>query len=269
MNAITTPYTEHELLSLEKILAALDSSAQSRLTKLEIFDSLASTNQHVWEQNAANGTVCLAEYQTAGRGQRGRRWLSPYASGLCLSLSWSFATLPPALSLALGVGVVQVLETFGATGVGLKWPNDVVWQGKKLAGLLVESRYMRGQWYLVIGLGLNVYPIEFENINTKNSRQENVPTDLTTMLGQTPSRNRLAAAFISRFLAILANYAPQGFALYYQAWQRLDVLENQAVTVFSDNESMVGIARSVDEQGALLLETTQGLRRFASASVRL
>jgi len=273
MSTATQPSPNRELLAFEQIISMLDGVAQAGLTKLDIFDSLNSTNQYLWEQNAPTGAVCLAEYQTAGRGQQGRRWVSPHASGLCLSLGWTFASVPQALSLTLGVGVVQVLETLGAKDVGLKWPNDVVWHGKKLAGLLVESRYVSGEWRLVIGLGMNVYPIECVVESEENSMPasipQQVPTDLTEILGQTPSRNRVAAALITAFLEILTNYPKQGFAAYHKAWQRLDMLANQSVTVFSGNDSIAGIARGVDAQGALLLETMEGIQSFASASVRV
>ncbi len=268
-NSPTATYIERELLVFDKIIAALDKPALDALTTLEIFPCVDSTNQYLWMQNAPQGAVCLAEYQSDGRGQQGRRWLSPYASGISLSLSWHYTTPPQALSLALGVGVAQVLEVLGAQEVGLKWSNDVMWRNKKLAGLLIESRYVSGAWRLVIGLGLNVYPIEGLENTRDNRIPSQMPTDLTAILGTPPSRNQLAAALITRFLQILCDYPHTGFAPYEKHWQRLDILKNQEVTVFSDNTSSVGIARGVDAQGALLLETAQGTQSFVSASVRL
>ncbi len=256
------------LLNRTQILSRLPAAVQARVSELWVLAQVDSTNEFLWAQGARLGAVCLAEYQTAGRGQQGRRWVSPFASGLCVSLSWRGAHLPSALSLALGVGVVQVLEDLGAVGVGLKWANDVLWQGKKLAGLLVESRYVGGQWHWVVGLGMNVYPFEFNVDCAPSAMPAQSPVALAQVLGVAPSRDLLAALLIARLVAILAAYPTQGFAAYQAEWARLDVLAGQRVRVLSGARECCGVARGVDAQGALLLEGAQGLESFVSASVR-
>jgi BirA family biotin operon repressor/biotin-[acetyl-CoA-carboxylase] ligase len=108
---------------------------------------------------AGKADVCIAEHQSAGRGRRGREWLAPFGGGICLSLSWTFPEPPPqlgALSLAVGVALLRALGSHGASGVRLKWPNDVLVNERKLGGILCELRAEAGgPAYVVIGVGLN------------------------------------------------------------------------------------------------------------------
>ncbi len=257
-----------EPLARDNILHGLDAVSQTRISTLEVFERLDSTNQYLQNHHLPQGAVCLAEYQSAGRGQQGRRWVSPEGSGLCLSLSWRLTQLPPALSLVLAIATVQVLEALGAQQVKIKWPNDIVWQDKKLAGLLLESRYISAQWGLVIGLGMNVHPLDISPDLSASEVPAQAPIDLSTVLGSVPSRNQLATAVIAHFADILSH--PIEFSVYQTEWARLDALAHRAVTVFSAGQAYQGTARGVDAQGALCLETEHGERRcFNSASVRV
>ena len=137
---------EVDLLDRTSIETALDESAKRTVANIDVLMTVDSTNQFLVDalpdgQNTAH--LCTAEIQTSGRGRRGRSWVAPFGSGICMSLAWQFAELPPqfsALSLAVGVAIVRALERFGLAGVQLKWPNDLLWQQRKLGGILIEMR---------------------------------------------------------------------------------------------------------------------------------
>jgi len=215
-----------ELLEHSRISAALSAANRQRLAQLEIHSVLDSTNRYALEDKKAVPYACLAEYQTAGRGRQGRKWISPYASGISLSIKYRYATTIDSLAglnIALAVTVGRVLWNLGAQEVGLKWPNDVLWQGRKLAGLLLESRGKE----VVIGIGLNVKMPSIDD--TKTITQPWV--DLYTILGQTFSRNALAARLIAHCLQTLIIYPQVGLAPFRHDWHRFDLSYGQLVTL--------------------------------------
>lgn len=257
-----------ELLDRDRILTMMaELGTAPRLAHLTVLEVVDSTNHYICHQPPTlTPVVCLAEYQTAGRGQRGRSWISPYASGLCLSIRRRYAHLPYPLSgltIAIAVTVARVLQCLGVTDVGLKWPNDVWYRGRKLAGMLLESRQVNSQEYdLVVGIGVNV--------------RLPVPspwTDLTTALGSVVSRNKLAALLIDQCLHTLNFYPQVGLADFLPEWQRLDLLAGQPVnlTIHHSQEMITGRACGIDEHGGLLLQTLSGKRRYThgEVSVRL
>jgi BirA family biotin operon repressor/biotin-[acetyl-CoA-carboxylase] ligase len=263
-----------ELLETATILMALTPSIRQRLAHCQILEVVDSTNQYALMQTALpTPGVFLSEYQTAGRGQYGRQWLSPYASGLCLSLKQHYATLNHSLiglNLALAIAVVRTLRTLGADEVGLKWPNDVYWRGRKLAGLLMESRREKG-YDVVIGIGMNI------NVPTVEGFSINQPwVDLTTVLGWTPSRNQLAANLIENGLATLEIYPQVGLAAFLSEWQTYDVMYGQTVTLklpklsqSQQREVVTGTACGIDAEGALLLRVNSGYQRYLSGEVSI
>jgi BirA family biotin operon repressor/biotin-[acetyl-CoA-carboxylase] ligase len=149
-------------LDADAIAAALAPDAARLIERLEVFSEIDSTNRYLLEHPPSSGrlAVCLAEYQHAGRGRRGRAWVAPAGAALCLSVGWRFAERPPdlsALTLACGVAARRALETQAGISVGLKWPNDLVWDDRKLGGILVElSAGHRGACHAVVGIGINV-----------------------------------------------------------------------------------------------------------------
>ena len=157
-----------ELLSAQQIKESLSLKTLSLLSKLEIHPQIQSTNTYLAEcaKTVQSGRVCFAESQTAGRGRRGRQWVSPFGSNLYLSILWQFDNGFAAisgLSLAIGVAVVRALSEIGINEIGLKWPNDIYWQHKKLGGILIEvSGESSGECHAIIGLGLNLYLPEKE-----------------------------------------------------------------------------------------------------------
>jgi BirA family biotin operon repressor/biotin-[acetyl-CoA-carboxylase] ligase len=258
-----------ELLDHSRILTALPINSQQRLALLEIHSVLDSTNQYVLaQQHQAMPFACLAEYQTAGRGRHGRQWISPYGSGLCLSIKQYYETINKSLTglnIALAVTVVRVLSLIGATEVGLKWPNDILWRGRhKLAGLLLETRYKKG-CEIVIGIGINVKspPMSKDTITQPW-------VDLYTILGQSISRNVLAAMLIDHCLQTLIIYPQVGLTAFWNDWHNFDLSYGQTITLFKQAEVITGTAWGIDEEeGSLLLQVGNQKRRFASGEVSL
>ncbi len=244
-----------ELLEAAQIWAALSTNSQQSLAHLDILDSVDSTNSYAFaQQDKAVPYACLAEYQTAGRGQHGRQWLSPYASGLCLSLKHRYATLKQplaGLNIALAVTVARVLRKLGASRFGLKWPNDVIWQKRKLAGLLLESRYINHEYEIVIGIGMNIKMPQ--TIDTKKITQAWV--DLYTVLGHSISRNKLAAMLIEQCLETLFSYPQLGLVAFMDDWHSFDLTYGKTVTLKIPQQGLItGTAWGINELGALRVD---------------
>ncbi|MFO1352208.1 MAG: biotin--[acetyl-CoA-carboxylase] ligase [Gammaproteobacteria bacterium] len=263
-----------ERLSQERILVELSAEARALLGEFLIFNEIDSTNAYLLaeaERGLAGGSVCMAEMQTAGRGRRGRAWQSPPVANLYLSLLWRFACEPArltALSLATGTAVGRALHRLGAVEVRLKWPNDLIWRGRKLGGILLESRGdPTGPCFVVAGIGLNIA------MPAASAAAIDQPwSDLQTVLAPAlVSRNHAAAQVLNELLPAFARFATLGWPAFAGDWRRFDWIAGQRVTVKLPQGDVHGTARGVDEHGALLLETASGLRAFAAGeiSVRL
>lgn len=261
-------------LSLEKIAYYLSEAYQDLIQRTVIFDSLPSTNTYLLErvkQNDKSVLICLAEKQTMGRGRFNRQWLSSVGCNICLSLLWpapfSFAACSP-LSLVVALAVVRALKISGIDdGIGLKWPNDILWQGKKLAGILLDTHQTSEQLCeVVIGIGLNV--------GQSQSIQASIPspiTDLFEITGKQFDRNQLIAVMIESLLDILVEWTKKGFAIFIPEWLSHDVALNQPIQLLVDGKTLCGIYRGIDfTSGALLLEDAQGvLHHYLSGGVSL
>jgi BirA family transcriptional regulator, biotin operon repressor / biotin---[acetyl-CoA-carboxylase] ligase len=253
-------------------------SASARLTEptIEVLLNIDSTNRYLIDAAplpAGQPAICVTELQTAGRGRRGRSWLAPFGSGVCLSLAWQFSESPPtfsSLSLVVGLSVVRAMERFGAKDVQLKWPNDVVFKQRKLAGILIEMRgEAGGPSRVVIGLGVNLQ-LPTATRMALAEQQALLVTDLRDVLHeQTPNRNTLVAAVVDELLASLRQFEREGFSAFAEEWRNRDSLMNAQVRVLSANETISGIARGVTTDGALLVEVDGKTQRFMSGDVSL
>ena len=256
-----------DLHDAERIRAALGRAARPLLAELRVLTVTDSTNETAKEFAPApgQGSCCLAEYQTGGRGRLGRAWVSPFARNLYCSLAWEFdggiAALE-GLSLAVGVGVRRALATLGAADVGLKWPNDLLRNGRKLGGILVEvTGDPEGRCRAVIGIGINVA----------------MPAAAADAIGQPwsdladldISRDALAAAVLTELLILLQDFPATGFAAHRAAWEAADCYRDQPVIIHAGNIHQEGIARGVNDRGALALECADGLRWFSGGEVSL
>jgi BirA family transcriptional regulator, biotin operon repressor / biotin---[acetyl-CoA-carboxylase] ligase len=255
-----------DLLDARALRAALEPDVAARLAKLEVFTELDSTNRHLLAAPPPLGKldVCIAEFQTAGRGRRGRGWNAPLGSGICLSVGWQFEGMPAepaALTLAVGVAVRRVLERVAGLTIGLKWPNDLVFDERKLGGILLElTAEVHGGAHVVAGVGLNVaLPAA---LLPSLSDWPRGAVDLETALGkEPPSRVVLAGALVDELAVLLRDYPTQGFAAYRTEWRSADCLRGRSVRLDEPSGSVLGTALGIDTDGALLVETDAGKRR--------
>lgn len=264
-----------QMLDEADIRAALPVAIARRLGALELHWEIDSTSSELQRRGsqAADLSVVLAETQSAGRGRRGRTWLSPPGLNLYLSclkrFDTGFAALS-GLSLAVGTIVLRALESLGITGVGLKWPNDVLACGEngqpggKLAGILVElSGEYQGPCAAIIGIGLNL------RLTPALHEQAGQPAcDVATLCGGTPpDRNRVAAALIAALVEGLAAFEREGFAAFADDYARHDLLRDVPLRLSGALGEFDGVGAGVDARGALQLRTSDGLRRVDSADV--
>ncbi len=261
-----------ELLSVTQIKKALNPKTQSLLSTLEIYPQIASTNHYLLDKmkiKTQSGQVCFAESQTKGRGRQGRQWVSPFGSNIYLSLSWifenGFASLS-GLSLAIGVAVVRALAELGINDIGLKWPNDIYWQDKKLGGILIEVfGESSGECTAIIGLGLNLYLPE------KTTATINQPwIDLDKITPNTNcSRNALSALLLNHLLPILATFETQTFRTYLLEWRKYDCMRGREVSLYRGQQQFDGIIVGIDDNGMLRLKETltQTIKTFVSGEV--
>jgi len=264
--------TPLDLLDADAVTAALPSLARERLRSLQVVEETASTNEvlsAVQDLPPGRLDACLAEFQTGGRGRRGRAWIAPFGSGICLSVGWCFAEAPPqlsALSLAAGVGARRALALCGVDGITLKWPNDVLHGDGKLGGILCELRAeTAGPAYVVVGIGLNVDlpPAAQEAIVAGGLR----PASLAELIRDPPPRSWLAGALIGQLALALEEFGRAGFAPFHEEWQAADALHSRPVRVERAGRSTEGVARGIDADGALLFDTGGGLERVVSGEV--
>ncbi len=265
-----------ELLDETAIRRGLDAPASAALGRLEIHDSLESTSERLRSlppPAADRFDAVFAEYQTGGRGRRGRQWLSPFGGGLCLSVNRWFETAPAvlsALTLAVGVGVCRALRNEFSEAVNLKWPNDIVADEGKLGGLLVDMQgEAGGPISLVVGIGLN-----FEVSDTMAEQIMSTgglpPVGLRELAGASePSRNRLAARLINAMHAVLTEFERDGFDAFVDEWHRYDWLADRPVTAQAGRHSLSGLARGIANDGALLIDSNGEMQRVVAGEVSL
>ena len=238
--------------------------------RVELVPVIGSTNQHWLAQLSQlnNGDICVAECQTAGRGRRGRSWVSPFGGQLIMSMYWRLEQGMAAamgLSLVVGIALVEALEAQGFSGVQLKWPNDLYVNGRKLAGILVEmSGTAGGPCQLVIGLGINLL------LPSSEQARISQPFAELAELGEITDRNGLVVALSRHLQHSLNIFETEGISAFREQWNQLDYFKGKAVRVLMGEQVIQGMARGIDEQGALLLELSDGsIKRYLGGEVSL
>lgn len=262
----------------DRIRQELGPTALSGIAQLTVLKEVDSTNSAVLrlpaEQQHAHAV--LADHQTGGRGRRERSWHSPPGGNIYLSLGWLFknpqwtlSTLP----LVVAIAVCRALERAGLEGHGIKWPNDILCGNKKLAGILVEMQSTgAGPALTVMGVGLNVrMPSSgHENPTTAIDRPW---TDVVTQMGSETGpvkRNHLVALLLDELFRSLELYEAGGFEVLRPAWSQLDLLQGNIIRLQHNEDELVGLARGVDQDGGLLLETeARGVQVFHSGEVSI
>ncbi len=225
-----------------------------------------STNQYLLnkKQEPPIKRACLAEYQKAGRGRRGRKWHSPFGVNLYLSLSRRFhcdIQTAMGLSLVVGIALAETLVALGVKDIKLKWPNDVYWQGRKLAGILVEMTQPAPQTLdCVLGLGLNLSMPDTTDVDQPW-------VNLREACPNMPDKNTLVIILIKKIYAALDEFEQKGLMHFLSSWRQFDFFYQRAVTVFIDNQTIKGIACGIDAKGALLVEVKGQLFSFTHGEI--
>ncbi|WP_426817312.1 bifunctional biotin--[acetyl-CoA-carboxylase] ligase/biotin operon repressor BirA [Winslowiella sp. 2C04] len=252
-----------QLLNEESIALQLD---KHRVSVIPVIDS---TNQYLLDRmdSLQSGDACVAEYQQAGRGRRGRQWFSPFGSNLYLSMFWRLEQGPAAamgLSLVIGIVMAEVLQELGAKDVRVKWPNDLYLQDRKLAGILVELTGKTGDAAnLVIGAGINL-AMRLPDASVVNQGWINLQE-----AGINIDRNALTAMLVNKLRRTLLDFERDGLAPFLQRWAALDNFINRPVKLLIGDREVLGIARGIDQQGGLLLEQDGVTKSWVGGEISL
>ncbi len=260
-NAATeNPPSDHAAV---RVLALLAHAPRGTLEVQALSDS---TNAQLLRRGAdqADRAVLIADAQSAGRGRLGRHWLSPPGANLYLSMFLRHpqeSPFAPGLALALGVAACETVRGAGFTQAGLKWPNDLIAEGRKFGGILLESGSGLGGVVAGIGINLQLAPELAESLGQ--------PVASLADFGQAHSRDALAAALIEAWNTAADAFAERGWQAFQSRWAQLDAFAQKPVRVMSGGETFDGIASGVDEAGRFLLRTDGKLRAFVSAETSL
>lgn len=252
---MSRPHSER--LERSEILEHLEAANLEMLAGLSILDEIDSTNGYLMERSRSSWPVpwaCVAETQTAGRGRRGRGWYSPAAGNIYLS-----ALLRPpghlhayrALGLAMGTAIADALDETLQVSLQLKWPNDLTSHGRKVGGILLESRgESDGTVAIVAGIGLN---LRMNQASDTSERIDQPWSDLESVLGAPVSRNAVAGTILNAILECATDYSIRGFPAWQARFDKRDALCGGAVTVHAPDGTWAGQAQGVDHDGALLV----------------
>jgi len=240
--------------------------ADNSVAVLPVIDS---TNQYLLDRlnELQSGDSCVAEYQQAGRGRRGRKWFSPFGANLYLSMYWRLDQGPAAaigLSLVIGIVLAEVLQSLGADDVRVKWPNDLYLKDRKLAGILVELTGKTGDAaQIVMGAGINLVMrnVQADDINQGwiNLQEAGIAID----------RNVLAVQVINELRHSLRIFEQEGLAPFLPRWEKLDNFVHRPVKLIIGDKEIYGTSRGINEQGALMLEQDGVIKPWVGGEISL
>ncbi len=256
-----------EFLDENEVLKAI--GEQRAWFKLEVLDEVASTNTHLMQsKHAAHATCVAAHVQTSGKGRRGRTWVSHLGSSLTFSLLWRFqcgAAALSGLSLAVGVALMRTLHGFGINQAQLKWPNDVLIDGKKLAGILIELQGdMEGPSAAVIGVGVNL------NLPKNVLHGIDQPAIDLASTSAPIDQNELLGVLLKHLADVLSGFEQHGFIELRDEWLSHHAYRGKPVRMLlPDGRDVQGVVKNVAEDGILLVETALGLQRFSAGEISL
>lgn len=239
------------------------------VSQLEVLALIDSTNNYLLNKTEYNGSYAVfAEQQTAGRGQFDRTWYSNFGQNIALSLLWKFSnplSKLVGLTLVVGIAVVKALEEYGLKEIQLKWPNDIIHEGKKLGGILIESQCMGTKTQkMVIGIGLNLY--NPSNLSFFNNQ---AITSVFLLQNSRPRRNLLAVLILKKLLHTLVEFNIKDFDYFMPDWQRFDYLADKVITIQNPSHFMAGIARGINTQCQLCVQIKNKLFYFNSGEIRV
>ena len=251
----------YRLVSQLPLLNSLQISTALSPYQVHYQPVMSSTNEWILQNipNLNKGNLCLAEYQTAGRGRRGRQWLSPFAGQMIFSFYWTFDPRKSieGLSLVIGLAIAEVLN------VQVKWPNDILFDGRKLGGILVEiANHKNGLLNLVIGIGINVSLPTQTEISQPYAQLSEMDPDI--------DRQTLFPTLIQHLYVRLERFEKEGInAEFQQAWQNHNAFFNSEVNVITEQRVISGIEQGIDERGYLKVLCGDEVKMFNGGEVSL
>jgi BirA family biotin operon repressor/biotin-[acetyl-CoA-carboxylase] ligase len=257
-----------DLLDESRIRAGFSPQTETWCRNLRVWRAVDSTNLRLMqlaEQSSVDGHVHIAELQIQGRGRRGRQWFSPFARNLAVSLGHAIALEPAelgGLSLAVGLAAADCFKGHGID-VGLKWPNDLLIDGAKLGGILIEVVRRPGGVQAVIGIGVNV------EVDASVRKSIDQPVADLRQHGVGAPRCELAAHLIESIHRRVVRFEEAGFADMVEEFNARHVFTDQACTLLQGNHRLDGIVEGVSEEGALFLRTADGVQAFGAGEVSL
>ncbi|WP_041069696.1 bifunctional biotin--[acetyl-CoA-carboxylase] ligase/biotin operon repressor BirA [Candidatus Ishikawella capsulata] len=270
LNIHSMPSQGYILLTPIQLLDSVMILSKLNNPSISIINIVDSTNQYLLERIdiLQSGDTCIAEYQQAGRGRRGRQWFSPFGANLYLSMYWRLDQGPESvvgLSLVVSVILAEVLWKIGITDIRVKWPNDIYLYDRKVGGILVELIGATGDTAkIVIGIGINI------SMYTSNNLLINQNWINLDAAGIQINRNELAAQLINHLRYSLYQFEQQGFNAFIKRWLKLDNFINRPVKLLLANQEVYGISRGIDRQGRLLLEQANGkIKSWVSGDISL
>ncbi|MCE9680204.1 bifunctional biotin--[acetyl-CoA-carboxylase] ligase/biotin operon repressor BirA [Shewanella sp. AS1] len=233
------------------------------------FDEIASTNgfllNHIDE--LSSGDICIAEYQSAGRGRRGRTWVSPYGCHLYTSLFWRFSqgmAQAMGLSLVVGCSLVTVLRQMGVDGIGVKWPNDIYLNHKKLAGILVEmSGQADSECNLVIGIGMNL------SMSAYQAQKIDQPWSDLSQLDINIDKTQLMIHLQLQLVKDLECFQRDGLKAFAERWRDADLFYGKEIKLLMADNVIEGVCCGVDEQGAILLKQGDKINAYVGGEISM
>ena len=250
-----------ELLSMEKITSCFSPLTNKVCPTVDLLMVADSTNTYARREvnsGPSHGKLIITEYQTAGRGRRGKKWFSPLGGGIMLSLVWYFergTQILDGLSLAVGVAVRRALSELGCGGVQLKWPNDLQIEGKKIAGILIEMMGdPLGELTVIIGIGIN-YKLPQDSDEIINQAHTDVASEWPE---KEVSRNILCGSVVNQLIIVLLEFERHGLHSFVDEWQQADAMMGQICTLSTVTETYLGRVVGVTQRGALRLLSFAG-----------
>jgi len=237
---------------------------------IELFPFIDSTSHYLKQQaelGVPSGRVCIAEAQTDGKGRRGRKWHSPFGSNVYLSLLWRFndgMTGLGGLSLAVAVALMRAFREGGANRLGIKWPNDIICDNGKVAGILVDvAGESSGPCYAVVGIGIN-YGMSDVNTDIVEQAWSALKNE-----GIAIGRNEMVGILLKHLFATMNEYQSKGFAPFRDEWLNYDLYRDRHITLKSASGDVTGVERGCDQNGLLIIERDGELVRYAAGDVSL
>ncbi|WP_285163862.1 bifunctional biotin--[acetyl-CoA-carboxylase] ligase/biotin operon repressor BirA [Shewanella goraebulensis] len=233
------------------------------------FNEIGSTNafmlQHTDELK--NGDICIAEFQSAGRGRRGRQWISPYGQHVYASMFWRLSqgmNAAMGLSLVVACSIVSALKEFNVDGLGVKWPNDIYRDNKKLAGILIElSGHSIDECNLVIGFGINM------SMSDLHAQLIEQPWSDLTSLNSMPDKTAMLIAIHKQLKVDLTRFELEGLEPFIPHWQEYDLFYNKEISLLMAPQSVSGVCKGIDKQGAVLVETDGVISPYIGGEISL